>query len=50
MIKLSLLPVGGPKQLKSEHLRSGGNKFDSIIAILYNKKKCKTFSEFVEQK
>lgn len=34
---------GGPKQFMSEHRRSGGSKFDSIIAILcackYERKK-----------
>lgn len=33
-IVMGLSSVGGPKQLKSEHRRSGGNRFDSIIAIL----------------
>lgn len=28
--------VGGPKKLKLKHLRSGGNKFDSIMAMLCN--------------
>lgn len=26
--------VGGPKKLKLKHLRSGGSKFDSIMAML----------------
>lgn len=34
--------VGGPKQLKLKHLRSGGNKFDSIMAILCKRYKQKT--------
>jgi len=30
--------VGGPKKLKLKHLRSGGSKFDSIMAMLYGEK------------
>lgn len=33
--------VGGPKKLKLKHLRSGGNKFDSIMAMLCNGKQQK---------